>query len=85
MADELRDKRIAAVVENGFEQVELMEPRKALQDAGAIVDVISPRSGSVKGWQHAEWGEDVPVDRTLADANPDDYDALLLPGGVMKQ
>jgi protease I len=83
MADELRRKRVAAVVENGFEQIELIEPRKALLAAGAAVDVISPQSGSVKGWQHTAWGEEVPVDRNLANARADDYDALLLPGGVM--
>jgi protease I len=83
MADELRGKRVAAIVDNGFEQVELTEPRKALQDAGATVDVISPQSGSVKGWEHTKWGDDVPVDRTLTEARSNDYDALLLPGGVM--
>jgi len=83
MADQLRGKRVAAVVDQGFEQVELIEPRKALEAAGATVDVVSPQPGSVKGWNHTTWGEDVPVDRTLAEAGPDEYDALLLPGGVM--
>ena len=83
MAGELRGKRIAAVVEQGFEQVELTEPRKALEAAGATVEVVSPQSGSVKGWQHTKWGDEIRVDRTLAEARPDDYDALLLPGGVM--
>jgi len=83
MANELRGKRIAAMVDDGFEQVELTEPQKALQAAGATVDIISPRSGSVKGWQHTTWGDEVPVDKPLAEARPDDYHALLLPGGVM--
>jgi deglycase len=83
MAEELRGKRVAAMVEHGFEQVELTEPRKALQAAGATVDVVSPQSASVKGWQHTTWGDEVPVDRPLSEARADDYDALLLPGGVM--
>ena len=83
MADELRDRRIAALVDNGFEQVELTEPKKALEAAGAMVDVVSPQTDSVKGWQHTKWGDDVKVDRTLSAARAGDYDALLLPGGVM--
>jgi protease I len=83
MADELRGKRIAAVVDNGFEQSELLEPKKALEQAGAKVDVISPQAQKVRGWSQANWGEEVQVDRPLAQARPDDYDALLLPGGVM--
>jgi protease I len=83
MANELRNKRVAALVDNGFEQVELIEPRKALQDAGAQVDVVSPQQGKVKGWNHTNWGDEVPVDRPLDSARADDYDALLLPGGVM--
>jgi protease I len=83
MADELRGKRIAALVDNGFEQVELTEPKKALEQAGAKVDVVSPQQGKVKGWQHTKWGDDVTVDRNLKDARADDYDGLLLPGGQM--
>ncbi len=83
MGDRLLNKRIAAVVEDGFEQVELTKPKKALDDEGAIVDIVSPKSGSVKGWEHTDWGDKLDVDLTLSDANADDYDALLLPGGVM--
>jgi protease I len=83
MADELRGKRVAAVVDNGFEQSELLEPKKALEQAGAKVDVISPQEGKVKGWNHKDWGEEVSVDRPLPQARADEYDALLLPGGVM--
>jgi protease I len=83
MTDQLRGKRIAAIVDQGFEEVELTEPRKALEAEGATVDVISPRSGSVKGWNHTAWGGEIKVDRTLAEATPDEYDGLLLPGGVM--
>ena len=83
MANELRNKRVAALVENGFEQSELIEPKKALEGAGAKVDIVSPQDGKVKGWQQAKWGDEVAVDRRLQDARADDYDALLLPGGVM--
>ncbi len=83
MANELRNKRVAVLVDNGFEQSELTEPRKALQEAGAKADVISPQTGKVKGWQHKNWGEEISVDRKLDEAKPDEYDALLLPGGVM--
>ena len=83
MADELRNKRVAALVDNGFEQSELLEPKKALEAAGAKVDIVSPQSSEVKGWQHTDWGQKVSVDRPLDSARPDEYDALLLPGGVM--
>lgn len=83
MANELRNTRVAALVDNGFEQSELIEPKKALEAAGARVDIVSPQSGKVKGWQHTDWGQDVSVDRGLSGARADEYDALLLPGGVM--
>lgn len=83
MADELRNKRVAALVENGFEQSELIEPKKALEQAGAKVDVVSPQRGTVKGWNHKNWGDEISVDRQLDEARADEYDALLLPGGVM--
>lgn len=83
MADQLAGQRIAALVANGFEQVELFEPRDALKAAGAIVDVVSPEAHTVRGWNHTQWGDTVPVDRALDEAQTADYDALLLPGGVM--
>ena len=83
MGQELRNKRIAALVENGFEQSELLEPKKALENAGAKVDVVSPQASKVKGWKHTNWGEEVTVDVQLDKANANDYDAILLPGGVM--
>lgn len=83
MAEQLRNKRIAALVENGFEQSELVEPKKALEAVGAEVDIVSPQDATVKGWQHTNWGDEFPVDRKLNDARADEYDALLLPGGVM--
>jgi protease I len=83
MTNELRNKRIAVLAENGFEQSELVEPKKALEQAGATAEVISPQSGKIKGWKHTNWGDEVAVDRQLDDAKPEQYDALLLPGGVM--
>lgn len=83
MANELRNKRVAALVDHGFEQSELVEPKKALEQAGAKVDIVSPQKGKVKGWQHTQWGDELNVDRQLDEARASDYDALLLPGGVM--
>jgi protease I len=83
MADELRGKTVAALAENGFEQSELLEPKKALEQAGAKVHIVSPQKDKVRGWSHTDWAESVAVDRTLEAADPNDYDALLLPGGVM--
>ena len=83
MANELRNKRVAVLVDHGFEQSELTEPKKALEAAGATAHIVSPQSGKVKGWQHTNWGDELPVDRKLDEAKPDEYDALLLPGGVM--
>ena len=82
MSNDLTGMRVAALVEHGFEQSELLEPRKALEEAGARVDVVSPVDGAVKSWHHGTWGTEVKVDCPLADAHPDEYDALLLPGGV---
>src|SRR5262245_45154481 len=83
MADELKGKRVAALATDGFEESELLEPKRALEQAGARVDVVSPAQGRIRGWKHTDWGTDVPVDRSVAEARVDDYDALLLPGGVM--
>jgi protease I len=83
MADQLKGKRVAVLATNGFEQDELLKPRAALQDAGARVEIVSPESGKIRAWKHTEWGEEVAVDRTLEQAKAGDYDALLLPGGVM--
>ncbi len=83
MASELSGKKIVFLATDGFEQAELLEPRKALDAAGATTVVVSPKSGEIKGWNHKEWGQTVKVDKTLAEANPNDYDALVLPGGVI--
>ena len=79
----LTGKKVAILLTDGFEQIELTEPRKALQDAGATTHLIAPKGGEVKGWNETNWGDKFPVDVVLADADPDQYDALLLPGGVM--
>ena len=79
----LSGKRVAILATDGVEQVELTEPRKALDSAGANTKVVSPKPGSIKGWNHTNWGDPIKVDITLENTSPDDYDALLLPGGVM--
>jgi protease I len=75
--------RVAILATDGFEQSELTEPRRALDAAGASTKVISPKAGKVRGWNHKEWGEEVSVDQPLESADPENFDALLLPGGVM--
>ncbi|GGA73838.1 glutamine amidotransferase [Arenimonas soli] len=77
------NKRIAILATNGFEQSELMDPREKLKKAGFTVDVVSPESGSIKGWKGKDWGESVDVDVALSGARAQDYDALVLPGGVI--
>ncbi len=79
----LAGKRVAILATDGVEQVELTAPRRALDEAGAQTIVVSPTDGEIKAWQHGQWGDTIPVDRRLADARPDEFDALLLPGGVM--
>ena len=81
--ESLQGKKVAILVADGFEQIELTEPRKALDQAGAKTEIVSPAEGKVKGWNHTDWGQELPVDVPLDQAKPDGYDALLLPGGVM--
>jgi deglycase len=81
--DNINGVRVAILVEDGFEQVELVDPRKALDQAGANTSIVSPRSPRVRGWNFTNWGEELPVDVHLDRARPDDFDALHLPGGVM--
>lgn len=83
MSDELKGKRVAILVADGFEQVEMTEPRKALDQAGARTEIVSPASGEVQGWNHDEKAQKFRVDTALKAARAGDYDALLLPGGVM--
>lgn len=79
----LSGKRVAILATDGVEQEELTEPRQALKDAAAHPVVVSPKSGSIKAWQHDHWGDEIKVDLPLDQANADDFDALMLPGGVM--
>jgi protease I len=80
---DLRGVRVAILVADGFEQVELEQPRKALDAAGAKTLVVSPNRDRVKGWDHGRWGDELRVDVHLDAAHTSDFDALLLPGGVM--
>ena len=77
----LDGKKIAILATNGFEQSELEVPLNKLKEAGATVEVISPESGSIRGWDRKDWGNEVKVDRALSDAKVEDYNALVLPGG----
>jgi protease I len=79
----LKGVKVAILVTDGFEQVELTEPRKALDEAGADTRIVSPKEDRVRGWQFTEWGDNFPVDVPLDQARPGDFDALLLPGGVI--
>jgi protease I len=79
----LTGKKVAILTENGFEEVELTSPKKALEDAGAEVEIVSPQKGKVKAWDKDHWSIELNVDRQLDDVKTDDYDALMLPGGVL--
>lgn len=79
----LNDKKIAILVANGFEQIEMTEPKKAFEKMGAVTALVSPEKGKVKGWNHTEWGDEFLINTPLSKASVEDYSALLLPGGVM--
>ena len=76
-------KRIMILATDGFEQSELTEPKRRLEEAGFETSVVSPKSGEIKGWSHDDWGDSVQVDDTLDEVSASDFDALLLPGGQM--
>ncbi len=78
----LKNRRIAILTENGFEEVELTSPKKALEEAGAKVDIISPQREKVKGMKAHNWSVEIPVDKHISEARAEDYDGLMLPGGV---
>jgi protease I len=80
---QLSGLRVAAIATDGVEQVELLEPVKALEKAGAEVKIIAPKSGKIQGFKHLEKADKISVDLTLERANPADFDAVLLPGGVL--
>lgn len=84
MSERLDGMRVAMLVTDGFEEVELTEPRKALDAAGAITTVVSPKQGgTVRAWRSQDWGQEIPVDLNLMEVSSTDFDALVLPGGVM--
>lgn len=83
MAADLNGRSVAVLATDGVEQIELTEPLRALKDAGAQVQVIAPKAGTIQGWNHFDKADAIPVDRPLSQANPDSYDALLLPGGAL--
>ena len=79
----LKGKKVAILTESGFEEVELTSPKKALEDAGARVEIVSPQKEKVKAWAHDHWSIELPVDVNVEEADPNDYDALMIPGGVL--
>jgi protease I len=83
MNDQKLKKSVAILATDGFEQSELMEPLKALRDAGADVKIVSLKTGEIKGWDKKDWGKPIAVDLTVEKANAEDFDGLVLPGGVM--
>jgi protease I len=83
MAEKLSGKKVAILATDGFEQVELTKPRAALDEAGARTTVVSIKPGKIQGMNHADKGDTVAVDRTLDEAKPEDFDALMIPGGLM--
>jgi protease I len=83
MAEELKGQKIAVLATDGVEQVELTEPVKALKAAGAEVRVVSNKDDEIQGFRHHDKGTKIPVDESLDEAEPDDFDGLVLPGGVI--
>jgi protease I len=83
MARDVKGKKVAILTENGFEEVELTSPMNALEQAGVEVHIISPQKDKVKAWNHDHWSIELAVDKNVSDANPEDYDMLVIPGGVM--
>lgn len=82
-AQTLSGRKVAVLATDGFEQSELEKPVEALKAAGAQVEIVAPKAGQIQGWEHHDKGRAVSVDRALAAATPGDYDALVLPGGVI--
>jgi protease I len=83
MTQNLHGKKVAILVTHGFEEVELTEPKRALEEAGAATHIIAPEGGTVLSWQKNNWGSKFPVDAAVSEAAAESYDALVLPGGVM--
>jgi protease I len=83
MGQNLNGIRVAILATDGFEQSELFDPRRTLDQAGASTEVVSLKGGEIKGWNHKEWGQAIAVDKTVDSVDAKNFDALLLPGGVM--
>ncbi len=83
MSNKLEGKKVAILATDGFEQSELVKPKEAVEKAGATAHIISPESGEIKGWDTDDWGDKFKVDVKLEDAKAEDYNALILPGGVI--
>jgi protease I len=83
MTGEIHGKRVAILATDGFEQVELTEPKRKLEDAGARTEVLAPHPGEIRGWKFTDWGDQVKVDKPVSEARVEDYDILVLPGGQM--
>jgi undecaprenyl-diphosphatase len=83
MTGKLENRKIAILMTDGFEEEEFTKPQEALQQAGAITEVIADKTGKVKAWNHTNWGGEYKVDKTLNEVNSEDYNGLLLPGGVL--
>jgi len=79
----LMGKKVAILTENGFEETELTSPKKAMENAGIKVEIVSPQKSKVKGWAHDHWSVELPVNVNLSNADMENYDALLIPGGAM--
>jgi len=83
MNEQLNGKRVAILATDGFEQSELLEPQRLLSEAGAEITKVSLQPGQIKGWNEQNWGQSISVDQTVSQASAEDFDALVLPGGVM--
>ena len=83
MNEKVQGKKVAILATDGFEESELIETKRMLEDAGLQTIVVSPQAGKIKAWKHTEWGQEVQVDQTLEQSEASDFDALMIPGGVM--
>jgi len=81
--EKLKGVKVAILSTDGYEEEELIKPMEALKEQGAMVHIVAPEKGMIKGWDHGKWGNEVKVDLTVSEADADDYDALLIPGGVI--
>ncbi|MFW6327641.1 MAG: type 1 glutamine amidotransferase domain-containing protein [Bacteroidota bacterium] len=81
--EKLKGIKVAILATNGFEESELFEPKKALEENGAEVDVVAPEKGKIKAWNHGNWSREIDVNVVLNDADENNYDALVIPGGVI--